>query len=119
MSSNRLMYDTCATQQRIEDSVGELKYVMNMAKHEHPQRCGGKVPPRYVIVDAESELKGLTRKSSKCAQNGYDPKCKKSSTCTSTFDKSMPVVMAPEVCRIVETNLPKFNHPGYVLKPCN
>ena len=32
MSSNRLMYDTCAYAKRIDESVGPLAYVLNPMK---------------------------------------------------------------------------------------
>jgi hypothetical protein len=43
------------------------------------------------------------------------PGCKRSGLCLSTFDKSVPVVLAPEVCPIVYNNIPRVNNPGYAL----
>ena len=71
--------------------------------------------------ELESELKNLTRPLSQCDQFKYSPSCKKSGLCLSTFDKSVPVILAPEVCPIVYNNIPRRLTPGYHLpdpNPC-
>jgi hypothetical protein len=76
----------------------------------------------FDLVDQESELKNITRSATKCPKFKYNPNCKASKTCTSTFDSSVPVVPAPEVCPIVHNNIPKRTDPGYSLvvkKPCD
>lgn len=65
------------------------------------------------VVDTESELLNLTRPLSKCSNFKYGPSCKRSGLCTSTFDRTNPVVLAPEVCPIVYNNIPKYTQPGY------
>jgi len=120
-SFTRLRYDRCAHQKDTHQSVEPLQYVMYPGKYENCSKCTYNEESFYrpfdeAVVDAESELKGLTRPASSCPQNKYSPKCPKSKTCTSTFDKSVPIVLAQEVCPIVKNNIPRIDGPGYDLK---
>lgn len=116
-SSNRLIYDNCAYQLKVYQSTTPLSYQLYDGKYENDGKCtyNNKAWRPYDLVDQESELKGITRPNSKCNQFQYKPTCKKSSMCTSTFDDSNPVVLAPEVCPIVHNNIRKMTHPGYTL----
>lgn len=80
MSSNRLIYDTCAYSQKLGESVGPLKYMLNPMKYENSKKCRhekgllGSHPaslPAGNLVDLENDLKGITRKTSLCAANKY------------------------------------------------
>lgn len=112
---NRLRYDNCAYQKALHESTDPLRYQLYQGKFEHCSKCtqDNKFYRPYDLVDVESELMGINRPNSKCPQNKYNPGCKKSARCTSTFDSSAPVVLAPEVCPIVKNNLPRMTHPGY------
>lgn len=118
-SFTRLRYDRCAHQKDTFQSVEPLQYQMYGGKYESCSKCTDKDsfyrPIDAIIVDTESELKGITRANSRCPQYKYSPYCKKSKSCTSTFDKSMPVVLAPENCPIVRNNIPRISGPGYEL----
>lgn len=107
-SSNRPIYDTCATQKYYEESTSPLAYQMYHGKFENCNKCRHDLfwTP-YALVDVETELKGLTRPVSHCDQFKYNPKCKKSGICWSTHAKDVPVVYAPEVCSILHNNIPK------------
>ena len=113
--SSRLPYDDCAYDKQISESNAPYQYQMYDGKFENCNKC---VYDHYTrpfdgeIVDLESELRNQTRKASKCPTKQYDPKCKKSEECTSTFDDSNPVVLAPEVCPIVKNNLVWGNETG-------
>lgn len=119
-SFNRLRYDRCEYEKTVMESTSPLQYRMSMDAFENSNKCVYDKNSFYhpfddKIVDTESELKGLGRSASKCSQNKYNPNCEKSSTCTSTYDPSVPIVMAQEVCPIVVNNLPKIAGPGYEL----
>ena len=117
-SSNRQIYDNCNYQKRLHESVSPLAYQLYQGKHENCNKCiydKFYVPYQPEIVDIESELKNITRPLSDCDQFKYSPKCKKSGLCISTFDKTAPIVLAPEVCPIIYNNIPRQTNPGYRL----
>ena len=106
--STRLPYDPCAYKKRLSEAVGPYAYQMLDDKYENCSRC---VYDHYTrpfdgdIIDVDSELRNITRPASLCPSHKYNPRCKKSPMCISTFDDSVPVVLAPEVCPIVFNNL--------------
>ncbi len=118
--SSRLPYDPCAYSKELTESTAPYSYQMYDGKFENCNKC---VFDHYTrpfdgdVVDVESELRNQTRFSSKCPGKKYNPKCAKSSECTSTFDGSVPVVLAPEVCPIVFNNLVWENDNG-IREPC-
>ena len=119
-SLNRSSDDRCAYEKKIVQSTTPMLYRMSMDAFENPKKCVYDKDSFYhpydeKIVDTESELKGLGRPLSKCGQNQYNPNCVKSSMCTSTYDPSVPVVLAQEVCPIVKNNLRKNLGVGYEL----
>ena len=113
--STRLPYDQCAYVKDLTESTAPYSYQMYDGKYENCKRCVFDKYPRPFdgdIVDIESELRNQTRNASKCPSKNYGPTCQKSSQCVSTFDKSVPVVLAPEVCPIVFNNLKWGNDTG-------
>lgn len=116
-ASTRLQYDDCAYAQELRDSTSPYTYQMFEGKFENCNKCiYDKFYTRYDgdVIDAESELKNITRSYSKCEGKKYNPGCEKSKNCTSTFDKSVPVVYAHEVCPIVYNNLNWKGGNGYM-----
>jgi len=114
-SSNRLPYDECSYAQKIGDSTSPFQYRTYMGAYENCEKCKYDKfwkPFDVEIVDVESELKNITRPSTKCANLKYTPSCKKSAMCTSTYDPSRPIVFAPDVCPIVFNNIPKQTSNG-------
>jgi hypothetical protein len=112
--SDRSKYEECETKRSIKESTAPGEYQLFGGKFENCDKC--KVDRNYRpfdLVDVESELKNITRRASRCPENKYDPRCKKSSRCLSTYDASRPVVLAPEVCPIVYNNIPRQTHPGF------
>ena len=82
MSSNRLMYDTCAYKIRLQDSTTPLAYHINPMKYENCQKCrselgllGGPEVSQIKgnLVDLENELRGQTRLNSQCPTTRYHP----------------------------------------------
>ena len=82
MSSNRLMYDTCAYKKRLDESVGPLAYHLNPMKYENCQKCrmelgifGGPEVSQIKgnLVDLENDLRGQTRILSSCPSRKYHP----------------------------------------------
>lgn len=114
-SSNRQIYDNCSYGKELYESTSPYYYRVYFGNYENCNKC--KYDKFYVkfqpeIVNIESELKNLTRPLSNCDQFKYSPNCKDPNICISTFDKSAPVVFAPEVCPIVHNNIPKTSNPG-------
>lgn len=119
-SSNRLPYDNCAYQKELYESTSPLLYNLYEGKHENCKKClYDKFWRPFDLVDIESELKNITRPNTRCDQFKYDPKCKKSSSCISTFDKDIPVVFMADICPIIHNNIPKMTEPGYSLPPAS
>jgi len=115
-SSNRLIYDNCSYAQWVYSSTEPLQYQLYMGKNENCGKCRyDKFWHPYDLVDVESELRNQTRPMSKCGGWKYNPNCKTSKGCFSTFAPTVPVVLAPECCPIVYNNIPKRTDVGYVL----
>jgi hypothetical protein len=114
-SSNRLRYDECAYEQQLSDSTTPFQYRTNIAAYENCEKCkADKFWYKYdtELVDVESELRNINRPATKCASLKFHPNCEKSNTCMSTFDKSAPIILAPEVCPIVFNNIPRQTSNG-------
>ena len=84
MSSNRLIYDTCAYKHELTQSVGPLEYVLNPMKYENCNKCrmelgiiGGTNVSHIQgnLVDLETELFGITRRASACPSKQYQTNC--------------------------------------------
>jgi len=116
-----LKYQSCAYATDLKQSVSPLNYRMYMGKYENCDKCVYNEknywhPFDGEIVDVETELKGISRRASRCPSLQYSPTCnKQSGFCTSTFDKSNPIVMPQEACPIVRNNIGKMCGPGYTL----
>ncbi|AYV75764.1 MAG: hypothetical protein Terrestrivirus3_33 [Terrestrivirus sp.] len=117
-SFNRLTYDNCAYTEDLHQSTSPLLYQMSRYKFENCSACtyDGTYYAPFDLVDYESELKNITRPGSLCSNMKYSPTCKKSELCTSTFDPSVPIVYAPDVCPVVCNNIRKVKSPGYRLE---
>jgi hypothetical protein len=84
MSSNRLMYDSCAYEKSINESTGPFSYVMYSGKYENCAKCrielgqfGGNGVSLFSgnLVDLESDLRGQTRPTSLCPKDKFHPSC--------------------------------------------
>lgn len=84
MSSNRLIYDTCAYKQNLNQSTSPLSYTLSTDRYENCNKCRmelGLVGGTNVshikgnLVDLETELRGITRKASLCSSQKYNNKC--------------------------------------------
>ena len=82
MSSNRLIYDTCAYSTKMNESVGPLQYILNPMKYENCKKCrhelglvGGTAVSHIKgnLVDLENDLRGATSVSSLCPKKKYTP----------------------------------------------
>jgi hypothetical protein len=103
-NSSLLMYDRCAYEQYNTMTNSPFAYMTDITKFEH-NKMKQNVPHPQDLTPAESELKGITRPASKCNILKYNPNCKRSQMCTSTFDNSNIKVIAPELFPIVYNNL--------------
>lgn len=123
-SFTRLTHDACSYRVDLQQSTSPLKYAMYSGKFENNSKCVHDSDSFYhpfdnVIVDMESELKGITRAHSRCPSRKYSPTCGKSKVCTSTFHPSVPIVMAHEACPIVHNNIPKISAHAHAMASIN
>lgn len=116
--SNRLMYDFCAYEKDLVQSVAPIGYMLYEGKYENCDKCVAG-PNQFwhpfdpEIIDRESDLLNITRPLSKCPQFKYNPNCRGSESCFSTYNPSNPIVLPPEICPIVYNNIPKVRSPGW------
>ena len=84
MSSNRLMYDTCEYQTKLQESAGTLEYTLNPMRNENCNKCRmelGTIGGANVshikgnLVDLETDLMGITRKASLCPTKKFSSSC--------------------------------------------
>ena len=75
MSSNRLIYDTCAYKKELDQSTGPLSYTLNPIKFENCSKCrmelgvvGGTAVSHIKgnLVDLESDLRGQNHPTTHC-----------------------------------------------------
>ena len=112
-SSNRTAYDKCNYQKRLHESTQPLSYALYEGKYENCSKCiYDKFYTPMDLVSIESELRGQTRPLSNCDQFQYNPHHRRSKRSISTFDKNVPVVLAPEICPIVHNNLSRVRSNG-------
>jgi hypothetical protein len=112
---NRTMYDNCAYERKIVDSTTPMGYYLYEGKFENKGKCvydANSFYRPFDLVDTESELKGITRPTSKCVQMKYNPNCgEKSATCYTTTQ--MPIAINPRVCPPVGNNIPRITSKGF------
>jgi|SaaInlV_165m_DNA_3_1040750.scaffolds.fasta_scaffold72493_1 hypothetical protein len=84
MSYSRTIYDKCAYAKQLQESVSPLEYQLNPQKYEHCKKCRielGVVGGTNVshadgnLVDVESDLRNITRASSRCPGRKFNPSC--------------------------------------------
>lgn len=113
-SSNRLIYDNCSYFKELKETTLPGTYRLYGGKYENCNKCVfDKFYRRFDLVDVESELRNITRLTSNCHELKYNPNCKKSKNCLSTFDTSNPIVLSHDICPIVYNNIPKQSYSGF------
>lgn len=79
---NRTIYDSCAYQQTLGQSIAPLSYVMDPIKYEHGSKCrmelgivGGTAVSHVSgnLVDLENDLRGANRPATQCPAYKYLP----------------------------------------------
>lgn len=79
---NRMIYDSCAYQQSLSQSVAPLQYVMDPIKYEHNNKCrmelgivGGTAVSHITgnLVDLENDLRNANRPATHCPSYQYLP----------------------------------------------
>ena len=117
-ASNRQIYDCCNYAQTLQQSVDPLQYNLYFGAGENCSKCIDKkawFKQDRQIVDIESELRNQTRPLSRCDFLKYNPNCKTSDSCISTFDPNVPRILSPSLCPIVYNNIPIQTSPGYTV----
>jgi len=121
-ASNRQIYDCCDYAQTLKQSVDPLQYNLYFGSGENCSKCIDKKAwfrQDRQIVDIESELRNQTRPLSRCDFLKYNPNCKTSDSCISTFDPNIPRILSPSLCPIVYNNIPVQTSPGYTVPSPN
>jgi hypothetical protein len=106
--SSRLYADPCAYNKRLTESTAPYAYTMYDGKYEQCNVCVYDTYTRPFdgnVVDVESDLTNRSRPASSCPSRKYNPYCKKSAQCISTYDASAPRQIVPEICPITYNNL--------------
>jgi hypothetical protein len=89
MSSNRLIYDTCAYKTDITQSTNQLSYILDPSKYYRCSPCrmelgivGGNDVSQIKgnLVDMENDLRGQTRYNTRCPDNENSWVTKKNNT---------------------------------------
>ena len=84
MSFNNLRYDNCAYEKQLQENLSEFQYTMDDSKYVNCNKCRmvkGIVDGNDVsqisgnLVDLESNLFGITRSASQCADNQWRSNC--------------------------------------------
>ena len=117
-ASNRQIYDCCKYSQDLQQSVDPLQYNLYFGAQENCTKCIDKkawFKQDKQIVDVESELWNITRPLSDCDIHKYNPECKTSPSCISTYDPDVPRILSPSLCPIVYNNIPIQTNPGYTV----
>lgn len=79
---NRTIYDSCAYEQTLSQSLAPLDYVLNPIKYQHNSKCRmelglvGGTSVSHVsgnMVDLENDLRGANRPSTQCPAYKYLP----------------------------------------------
>lgn len=82
MSMNRLKYDQCAKEEATRISTTPFAYLIDPIRYQNENKCrhefgllGGANVSHISgnLVDLESDLKGITRPHTQCAENDYAP----------------------------------------------
>ena len=120
MSSNRLIYDSCAYQKNLQQSTDPLQYALYTGKYEITAKCrielgtvGGNAVSLFNgnLVDLESDLRGQTRPNSLCPCDKYDPSRTESNCAPNSktpYGKNLPL-KHQQSCQMM--NYPKVPMP--------
>ena len=90
MSSNRLIYDNCAFNQQLHDSVTPLSYRLFLGQYQNKKKCHAEKNPMENMgsrVDLESVLRNQDRYNSKCNEHKYTPICHNPKQCKNAFQR--------------------------------
>ena len=121
MSSNRLIYDTCAYTKSMQESTSPLNYTLYPGKYENCAKCriefgtvGGNGVSLFSgnLVDLESDLRGQTRPASLCPLNKYQPECEysgKDGIPCGSFNRNHKNLVNQSACQL--QNYPKIPLP--------
>ena len=80
MSSTTLLYDTCETNMKLNESRNILDWVLDVHRHENEKKCHHKLglvggsevyEAKRNLVDLESELRGQNHIYSKCPEDKH------------------------------------------------
>lgn len=119
---NQTQYDNCAYSQYVKETTSPLQYNLYTGAVENCKKCrenGFWLRNSPAVVDIESELRNQTRPQSRCNQFRYNPSCRKTGLCTSTYQRNIPIILDPSICSIINTNILRPTSIGYKLEDPN
>lgn len=82
MSFSKLKYDACYMNQQMSSNASIFKYVTDSSMYINNNECNNFTPPFLTYIpsgisernmDIESDLKGITRQTSRCDESKYNP----------------------------------------------
>ena len=81
MSFSRTHYDVCSYAERLNDNASAFDYALDTVKYENCRQCrfelglvgGNNVSRADDLVDIESNLMGIDRPASRCAEYSFFP----------------------------------------------
>lgn len=117
-NSTRLNYDECSYKKQLNESVSPGNYKLSIDQTENVNRCRGKndaIHFKYEFVDAETDLLNIMRLNSHCDELKYNATDPAQIASVAAIPKSFP----PELCPIVQTNIPKTTDKGFTLTMAN
>lgn len=98
MSFNRLDYDKCAYQQKVNESQSPLDYALFKGKYENDKECNVSSDPNNMSqlnkTLVENELYNLNRSSTLCSSKKFDPNA------SVNVPKHSPVFLCENVYRM-------------------
>jgi hypothetical protein len=117
MSSNRLKYDSCAYAKTLQESTDPLDYNLFKGKYESCKECViGDFTNNMEFgtkTDIESDLKGQTRKNSRCPTEKFPSNSQTGSPYTNPLTCSSIYYITPSnLAKITSNGLKEFSEYG-------
>lgn len=109
MSFNRLDYDTCTYAKKLQQSTDPLDYLLYKGKYESCTNCKLSDFTNNlefgIKVDVENDLKGQTRKGSKCPDEKFPTNSQQGA-------EFIPAIVCQSIYNITPNNLEKPTNTG-------
>ena len=109
MSFNRLPYDTCSYKQVLNETIAPGVYQLNTPPNTcqpchstdpyiRLQSQGASLSRNTALIDVDSEMLGITRNQSQCAERKYMPAVGAAELCGAQTGKGVPCHKSAKLC---------------------